>query len=208
MFPSPEPSLHYHSSIFDVWFGIPFQDSLHTTPIRVPHPLEIITLYNLSFLIILYISLLSSKYIEYLVLHTFPFCLSKHTSSICLSNILSSPIFPPIFRQSISSCSTLQPLIARGQWFTTYKNDHETNFLMEYLHQNSPMNTLCITKLDTTYHKAIAQNSLCIISYRLLYLEPIAISTNYIFHIILPPFLRRIIFNSMYASPVSVHIGE
>ena len=40
-FTTPKPSFHYDFSIFDGWFGIPFQDSLHTTPIRVPHPLEV-----------------------------------------------------------------------------------------------------------------------------------------------------------------------
>ena len=60
-FTTPKPSFHYDSSIFDGWFGIPFQDSLHTTHIRAPHLSEILTLYNLSSLIPLYILLLSSN---------------------------------------------------------------------------------------------------------------------------------------------------
>ena len=45
----PEPLLNYNSSIFDGWFSILFKNSFNTTHICAPHPLEIITLYNLFF---------------------------------------------------------------------------------------------------------------------------------------------------------------
>ena len=91
-------------------FGIFIQDSLHTTHIRAPHPSDIIILHNLPSLIPLYLSLLSSKHIRFLVLHAFLSSLSKHITSVFLSNILLPPISPPIFRQGISSFFTLQPL--------------------------------------------------------------------------------------------------
>ena len=55
---------------------------------------------------------------------------------------------------------------------------------MDYLHQNAPINRLCITKLDVTYRKAIAHRLLYIISYRLVYLESITLSINHICRII------------------------
>ena len=55
---------------------------------------------------------------------------------------------------------------------------------MDYLHHNASMNRLCITKLDVTYRKAIAHRLLCIISYRLVYLEFITLSINHICRII------------------------
>ena len=106
LFPAPEPSLHYDSSLFDCWFGIPFKDSLHTIYTRAPHPPTILTLYNLYSLIPLYSSLLSSKYIRYLFLHTLPSCLSKNIASDFLSTILPPIILPPPFHQNMSSCFT------------------------------------------------------------------------------------------------------
>ena len=40
LFSAPEPSLHYDYSLFDGWFGIPFQDSLHTIHIRAPYTVQ------------------------------------------------------------------------------------------------------------------------------------------------------------------------
>ena len=70
------------------------------------------------------------------------------------------------------------------------------------------MNRLCITKLAVTYRKTITHNLLCIINYRLVYLEPVTISTNHIYRIIVPLSLRHNISNAMYASPSAGHMGE
>ena len=179
--------------------GISIQDSLHNTHIRAPRPSDILTLHNLPSFVPLHLSLLSSKHIRFLVLHAFLSSLSKHITSVFLSNILLPPISPPIFHQSISSVFTLQTLLAQEQWSTAYKNYPDTNFLMKNLHHNAPMNRLCITKLAITYRKVLAHNLYCIISYRLIYLEPIIVSTNHICRIIVPLSLRRIILNSMHA---------
>ena len=208
MFPALEPSLHSGASIFDGWFDIPFQDSLHTTHIRAPHSSKILTLYNLHSLVPLYPSLLSSKNIRYLVLRTLPSCLSNHTASVFLSTILPPPISPPPFTSNLSSCFALQPLPARKQWFTAYKDDPDTNFLMEHLRHNALMDRLCITKLAVTYRKAIAHNLLCIVNCRLVYLESVIVSTNHVCRIIVPLSLPHIIFNAMHPSPSTRHIAE
>ena len=72
---------------------------------------------------------------------------------------------------------------------------------MEYLYHNALMNRLCIKKLDVTYRKTIVHNLLCIFSCRLVYLEPITVSINNIYRIIVP-------FNSMHASPATGNMGE
>ena len=79
---------------------------------------------------------------------------------------------------------------------------------MKHLHHNALTNSLCITKLDVTYRKAIAHNSLCIISCRLVYLDPITVSTNHMCRIIISLSLRRIIFNSMHSLLAAGHMGE
>ena len=79
---------------------------------------------------------------------------------------------------------------------------------MEHLHHNALMNRLCIKKLDVTYRKTIVHNLLCIFNYRLVYLEPITVSTNYICRIITLLSLRIIIFNAMYTLPATDHIRE
>ena len=79
---------------------------------------------------------------------------------------------------------------------------------MKYIRHNSPMNGLCITKLAGTYPKAIAYNLLCIINCRLVYLEPVTVSTNHICRIIVPFSLRYIIFNTMHTSPSAEHMGK
>ena len=107
LFHAPEQSLHYGSSPFDGWFGVPFQDTLHTTHIRAPHPFDILTMYNLYSIIPLYPSLLSSKHIRYLVLHTLPSCISKHIARVFFHTIFPPPISPPPCHQSISIYFTL-----------------------------------------------------------------------------------------------------
>ena len=70
------------------------------------------------------------------------------------------------------------------------------------------MNRLCIIKLVVTYRKDIARNLLCIISCRLVYLEPITVSTNHICRIIIPLSLRCIILNAMYTLHAAGHMRE
>ena len=79
---------------------------------------------------------------------------------------------------------------------------------MDHLHHNTPMNRLYITKLSVTYRKTIAHDLLCIISCRLVYLEPTTVSTNHVCRIIVPLSLRRIIFNSMHTSPAAGDMRE
>ena len=119
LFLAPEPSLHYDASLFDAWFGIPFQESPYTTYIRAPHPSEILTLYNLHSLIPLYPSLLSSKHIRYHVLHTLLSCLYNHIASVSFplfSHLLSRHlpfikilVVPLLYNQSLYENNGLQP---------------------------------------------------------------------------------------------------
>ena len=79
---------------------------------------------------------------------------------------------------------------------------------MVHIHHNAPMYRLYIIKLAVTYRKFRAHNLLCIISCRLVYLEPTVVSTNNICRIIVHLSLRRITFNSMHASPATRHMEE
>ena len=67
---------------------------------------------------------------------------------------------------------------------------------------------LSSTSLAVTYRRAIAQNLFCIINNRLFYLEPVDISSNHLFRIFVPLFLRRVIFDAMHASPAAGPVGE
>ena len=161
--------------------------------IRAPHPSEIFTIYNLSPIIPFRPSFISSDQIRNLVLHTLPSCLSTHIANTFLSYIIPPPIPPHILHQSLSSCFALQPLPAKNQWPAAYRDDSDTHFIMKYLRHNAPMHKLCGNKLDVTYRHAIANNLLCIINDRLVYIEPVTVSTNHICRIIVPLSLRRII---------------
>ena len=55
------------------------------------------------------------------------------------------------------------------------------------------MAKLDIAKLAVPYLKAITQNLLCIIHDRLVYLEPVTVSSNYLCRIFVPLSLRRVI---------------
>ena len=70
------------------------------------------------------------------------------------------------------------------------------------------MAKLNIASLAFTYRRAIAQNLLCIINDRLVYLEPVAVSSNHLCRIIVPLSLRCVIFDAMHASPAVDHMGE
>ena len=102
----------------------------------------------------------------------------------------------------------MQSLPVQDQWLAAYSDDSNTHFLMEHLRHNAPMHKLCVNKLAVTYRNTIANNLLCIINDRLVYIEPVTISTNHIFCIIVPLSLRRIIFIALYASPATSHMGE
>ena len=56
----PEPKMSFSKSVFNGWFGIPFQDTLYFTHVRSPYPSKILTLYGLSILIPYYPTILSS----------------------------------------------------------------------------------------------------------------------------------------------------
>ena len=79
---------------------------------------------------------------------------------------------------------------------------------MAILIHNAPLNKIIIAKLVVTYRKVIAQNLQCILNGRVLYLEPVTVSTNFICHIVVPLSLRRFVFNLMHASPISDCTGE
>ena len=70
------------------------------------------------------------------------------------------------------------------------------------------MAKLDITSLAVTYRRDIAQNLLCIINGRLVYLELITVSSNYLCRIVIPLSLRRVIFDVLHASPATNHMGE
>ena len=115
LFPVPEPSLLYKSRIFEGYFGIPFQDSLHTTYTCTLHPSKILPLYNLCPLVLLYPLIFSSTIIRYLVLHTLPSCLSRDVGTVFLSKILPPLISSPITHEIIRSYFILQSFPVHDQ---------------------------------------------------------------------------------------------
>ena len=125
-----------------------------------------------------------------------------------LSTIPPPLISPPVTHQSISSRFTLQPLPTQDKWSIAYKQDPETNFLFQYLHRQAHLAKPDVAPLDVTYRRATAQNLLCIINNRLVYLESISISSNHLCRIFVPLFLRRVIFDAMHTSPIVCHMGE
>ena len=72
----PEPQLLSSDNCFNGWFGIPFTDESNITHIRSPQLSEILSLYHLPHLILLYPSLLSAPLLRQLVLHILPLCLA------------------------------------------------------------------------------------------------------------------------------------
>ena len=79
---------------------------------------------------------------------------------------------------------------------------------MKHLRHNAPMHKLGVNKLAVTYRHAIANNLPCIINDRIVYIEPVTVSTNHICCIIVPLYLQRIIFIVFHAFPVAGHMGE
>ena len=207
-FPVSEPSLNYDFSIFGGWFGIPNTYSIHTTHIRIPYYSEILSLYNLHPLIALYSSFRLSLHIRSLVLNILPLCLSKYVTDIFLHKILPSPISPPTIHQCISNCFILQPISVSAQWSTAYTSNPDTNALMDHLSYNALLNKLILSKLVVIYREVIEQNFLCILNSNLIYLEPVTVSSNHIFRIVIPFALRCVVFNLMHASPIAGHMVQ
>ena len=56
--------------------------------------------------------------------------------------------------------------------------------------------------------KAIAQNLLCILNGRLIYLGLLTISTNRIYRIVVPLYLHRVILDLIQVSPIAYHMDE
>ena len=70
------------------------------------------------------------------------------------------------------------------------------------------MNKLCITKLYVTRRKAIALNLFCIINNRVVYFEPVTVTTNHILCFGVHFSHRCVIFDFMHASSIPGHMGE
>ena len=70
------------------------------------------------------------------------------------------------------------------------------------------MTKLDIAPLAVTYRRAIAQHLLCIINDRLVYVEPVTVSSNHLCRIVVPLSLRRVIFDAVHASSDVGHMGE
>ena len=69
------------------------------------------------------------------------------------------------------------------------------------------MTKLDIAPLAVTYRRAIAQHLLCIINDRLVYVEPVTVSSNHLCRIVVPLSLRRVIFDALHTSPVVGRMG-
>ena len=107
-----EPSYLSRSTIFDGWFGTPFDDANCFTHVRSPHSTEFLRLYGLSSLISLYHCTFSALQIRTLVLHVLPPRISHHIAHTFISDDVPPAIPPPTRLQCISNCFTLQPLSA------------------------------------------------------------------------------------------------
>ena len=70
------------------------------------------------------------------------------------------------------------------------------------------MAKLDIAQLTVTYRRTISQNLLCIINDKLVYLEPVNVSSNHLCRIVVPLSLRRVTFDAMHTSPAAGHMGE
>ena len=80
--------------------------------------------------------------------------------------------------------------------------------LINRLSVSIPLNKPSILHLPAANRTAITRNLLDILEDRLVYYEKVATVTNNIYRIVLPISLRRIIFNLMYATPITGHMGE
>ena len=163
----------------------------------------------------LYPTLLSSIQIRSLVLHIIPLPIMHHLSHAFLSHIV-----PPIILSSIQTkyvrvntqyinhCFIFQPLPVIDQWTRAYNDDPYTKVLLDRLSISTPLDKSTILHLPVAYRTAIARNLLGILEGRLVYYEKVATVTNYIYRIVVPISLRRIIFNMMHSTPITGRMGE
>ena len=79
---------------------------------------------------------------------------------------------------------------------------------MESLFNNTPSNQLTISKVVVTYRKVNAQDLICLLNGRLIYLDPVTISTNHVCLIAVPFSIHYVVLNLLYASLISGHMGE
>ena len=206
--PVPETSYLSCSTIFNGWFGIPFNDANCFTYVRSPQPTEILRLYGLSFLIPLYPWTLSALQIRTFVLHVLSSRISHHIEQNFLSDAVPPAIPPPTHRQCISNFFTLQPLPAKHNWEEAYQKNSETKMFLDYLFINAPLNQSTIRTLPAAYRTAIARNQIKLLSGRLVYYEQNSFAHKCICRIVVPLSLRRKYFVLMHASPVAGHMGE
>ena len=96
----------------------------------------------------------------------------------------------------------------QDKWSIAHKQDPKTNFLFQYLHRQAHMVKPDFAPLAVTYRRAIAQNLLCIINDRLVYIKPVTVSSNHLCRIVVPLSLRRVIFDALHVSPAADHMGE
>ena len=140
-----EPQPISSNTCFNGWFGIPFQDKHYITHIRVPHPSEMLTLYNLHHFILFYHFILSESSIRQLVLHFLPSCLAQELIYILpLSNLDQAAASSQ--HKYTSHCFHLQLMPSSLTWKYAYVTDKDTSIIMHYLlyHQSFEKGTLSL----------------------------------------------------------------
>ena len=80
--------------------------------------------------------------------------------------------------------------------------------LIHRLSISTPLDKPTILHLPAVCRTAIARNLLGILEGRLVYYAKVVTVTNHICRIVVPISLRRIIFNLMYATPISGNMRE
>ena len=202
-----QPNLSFYESIFNGWFGIPFQDTFYFTHVRSPRLSKILTLDGLSALISFYSTILFSIPIRSFVLHMHPLRVTKDISHIFLFHIPSPAITSPT-HQCISNCVTLQPLPVKDQRDYAYQSDPDTKVLIDRLSINISLNEPTILKFPAAYRTTIARNLLGLIEGIPIFYEPLHTITKHIFCIVVLKPFRHIIFNLMHATSVAGPLGE
>ena len=137
------------------------------------------------------------------ITHTF----LSHIVPPIISSYLQT-MYVSVNTQCISHCFILQPLPTSNQWTRTCDNDPHTKVLIDRLLASDPLDRQTILHLPSSYCTAIARNLLGLLEGRLVYYKPITTVTNNICRIVVPTFLRRLIFNLIYATPVAGRMGE
>ena len=73
---------------------------------------------------------------------------------------------------------------------------------------STPLDKPTFLHLPAPYRTTIARNLLGFHEDRLVYYNPIATVTNYIYHIVVPTSLRHVLLNLINATPTAGHMGE